>query len=371
MALRPSRPPGHPTERILGMSPAIETLRGQIRRLAAFDAVGSPLVPTVMLHGETGAGKGLVARVLHESGPRADGPLLEVNCAAIPEMLLEAELFGFEAGAFTDAKRPKPGLFEAASGGTLFLDEIDALSLVLQGKLLTAIEERRVRRVGAVVEKPVDIKLTVATNADLNARIAAGQFRTDLYYRLAVVLLTVPPVRERGGDVLILAQQFLRRYATGHRVLPKRLSRDAEVWLRQYPWPGNVRELSHLMERVTLLHPESLIDAQALEQLCLPPVHAPVRTEVEPAGSDQEPEDEPTKIRQALGQTEGNVAQAARVLGWSRKALRYRMQQHGIERPRPPLSSPPKLSPTRGEGRSFRAVLGLSTACLKTRGKSR
>jgi transcriptional regulator with AAA-type ATPase domain/predicted ATPase len=307
-------------------------LRDQVRRLAAFDALGSPLVPTLLLQGETGTGKGLVARVLHESGPRADGPFLEVNCAAIPETLLEAELFGFEAGAFTDAKRPKPGLFEVASGGTLFLDEIDALPLALQGKLLKAIEEKRVRHVGGVVEKPVDIKLTVATHADLSARVAEGQFRADLYYRLAVVFLEVPPLRERGEDVLALAQAFLRQYAAGHRVSLKRLNQAAAAWLRRYPWPGNVRELSHLMERVTLLHQTSLVDEQTLERLCLPRGQPAGRAAAEPARGDTEPQDEPTKIRQVLRWTEGNVAQAARLLGLSRKALRYRMERYGIER---------------------------------------
>ncbi|MGH8067399.1 MAG: sigma 54-interacting transcriptional regulator [Candidatus Entotheonellia bacterium] len=327
----------HVTSRIQGKSPAIDALRGQIVRLAAFDTLGSPLVPTVLLQGETGTGKGLVARVLHDSGPRLEGPFLEVNCAAIPEMLLEAELFGFEAGAFTDAKRPKPGLFEAASGGTLFLDEIDALPVALQGKMLKAIEEKRVRRVGAVADKPVDIKLTVATHADLNARVADGRFRADLYYRLAVVVLEIPPLRERGNDVRILAQQFLRHYAEGHRVTAKRLSPPAAAWLRQYPWPGNVRELSHLMERVTLLHLGTLVDVQVLERLCLPRGPSAVRAAAQSRGDEQEPAEEPrdeaAKIRQILRRTEGNVAQAARMLGWSRKTLRYRMERYGIERP--------------------------------------
>jgi two-component system, NtrC family, response regulator AtoC len=330
------------TSRIHGTSPAIHALRGQISRLAAFDTLGSPLVPTVLLQGETGTGKGLVARVMHESGPRIEGPFLEVNCAAIPEMPLEAELFGFEAGAFTDAKRPKPGLFEAASGGTLFLDEIDVLPLALQGKMLKAIEEKRVRRVGAIADKPVDIKLTAATHADLSVRVAEGRFRADLYYRLAVVVLEIPPLRERGGDVLVLAQQFLRHYAEGHRVTPKRLSQPAAAWLRQYSWPGNVRELSHMMERVTLLHPGVVVDVQALERLCLPRGQSAVRVAAKSADDEQEPEDEDAKIRQVLHRTEGNVAQAARVLGWSRKTLRYRMQRYGIGRPhREVTSSPP------------------------------
>ena len=225
--------------------------------MAAFDAVGNPYAPTVLLQGETGTGKGLVARIIHDSGPRAQGPFLDVNCAAIPETLLEAELFGFEAGAFTDAKRAKPGLFEAASGGTLFLDEIEALPPALQSKLLTAIEAKRIRRLGAVAERPVDAKLIAATQTDLSASVSAGRFRADLYHRLAVVVLTLPPVRERGDDILGLARHFLRRYGEVHGLPPKGLSRAAEAWLLRYDWPGNVRELSHLMERVTLLSPRN------------------------------------------------------------------------------------------------------------------
>jgi transcriptional regulator with PAS, ATPase and Fis domain len=164
----------HPTGRLVGHAPVIDALRAQIRHLAGFDSVGSAFVPTVLLRGETGTGKGLVARVIHDSGPRAQGPFLDVNCAAIPETLLEAELFGFEAGAFTDARRAKPGLFQAAAGDTLFLDEIDALPVSLQHKLLKAIEEKRIRRLGAVREHLVDVKLIVATQTDLNARILDG-----------------------------------------------------------------------------------------------------------------------------------------------------------------------------------------------------
>jgi transcriptional regulator with PAS, ATPase and Fis domain len=162
----------------------MEGLRTQLRHLANFDTLGNASVPTLLLLGETGTGKGLVARVAHDSGPRAAGPFLAVNCAAIPETMLEAELFGFEAGAFTDARRPKPGLFEAASGGTLFLDEIDALTLPLQSKLLTAIETKQVRRLGSVNDRSVDVKLIAATNATLAATVAAGHFRSDLYIAL-------------------------------------------------------------------------------------------------------------------------------------------------------------------------------------------
>ncbi|MBI3990006.1 MAG: sigma-54 factor interaction domain-containing protein [candidate division NC10 bacterium] len=171
--------PDHPTDRLIGNSPAICTLRAKIRYLASFDTVGNPYVPTVLLHGETGTGKGLVARIIHDSGPRAHSPFITVNCAAIPETLLEAELFGFEAGAFTDAKQAKPGLFEAASGGTLFLDEIEALPLALQSKLLRAIEEKVVRHLGAVADRPVDVKLIAATSAELRGHVQERRFRAD------------------------------------------------------------------------------------------------------------------------------------------------------------------------------------------------
>ena len=328
----PPPPPRHPTDRLVGTCPAIAALRAQLRHLAAFDTLGNPAVPTVLLQGATGTGKGLVARVLHDSGPRAPGPFLDVNCAAIPETLLEAELFGVTAGAFTDARRAKPGLFEAAAGGTLFLDEIDALPLALQGKLLTAIETKRVRRVGAVREQAVDVKVVTATQAELSARVAEGRFRTDLYHRLAVIVLVLPPLRERGEDIVLLAQQFLQQYAEAHRLPPKRLSRAATEWLQRYDWPGNVRELSHLVERVTLLSPEAHIAPQTLERLCLPRAPAATHGAVAPVAAEGEPLDEPARITQALRQTQGNVVQAARVLGLSRKALRYRMRRYGIAR---------------------------------------
>jgi DNA-binding NtrC family response regulator len=319
-------------------------LRAQIRHLAAFDTVGSPHVPTVLLQGETGTGKGLVARVIHESGPRAPGQFIEVNCAAIPDTMLEAELFGFEAGAFTDAKHAKPGLFEAALEGTLFLDEIDALPLALQGKLLTAIETKRVRRLGAVVEQAVDVKLIAATNAILPEAMATGRFRADLYHRLAVVVLILPPVRARRADVLVLAEAFMQHYTSAHGVPSKRLSATAQARLREYRWWGNVRELAHVMERVTLLHVGNEVDAETLMQLCSQPMverpAAVVPLLREPASEVVLPA-EAIEIRQALVQTGGNVAQAARLLGVSRDTVRYRMQRYGIARPRPQPPPPP------------------------------
>jgi len=327
-------PASSATSCIVGHSLAISTLRLQIWDLTSFDAVGNPYVPTLLLQGETGTGKGLVARVIHDSGPRIHGPFLEVNCAAIPEALLEAELFGFEAGAFTDAKRAKPGLFEAASGGTLFLDEVDALPLLLQSKLLNAIESKRIRRVGAVTERSVDVKLIAATPTDIGRHVGERTFRADLYHRLAVVMLTLPPLRERGEDCLILAQHFLRRYTEVHGIRPKRLSRAAETWLLSHDWPGNVRELSHLMERVTLLSPETIIGSQTLERHCLPRPGPAPQMQAAPSGGYVGPLDEPARIARTLLHAEGNVMRAARLLGISRGALRYRMRQYGIERPR-------------------------------------
>jgi len=329
-------------------------LRTQLRHLARFDTVGSAAVPTVLLYGETGTGKSLVARVMHDGGPRTAGAFVDVNCAAIPETMLEAELFGFEPGAFTDAKRAKPGLFEVASGGTLFLDEIDALSLALQGKLLTAIETKHVRRLGAVAARVVDVKLIAATNADLQQRVAAGCFRTDLYHRLAVIVLSLPPLRARGEDILELAQTFLQQYSMAHRMPPKRLH-PAAAWLRSYAWPGNVRELSHVMERVTLLHLGEEVDVATLAALCQP--FAPVAASREETAGEQaraavgtaeSPDSqgampalpaEAEQIRQALIQAEGNVVRAARLLGVSRDTVRYRMRRYGIEHPRSTAAS--------------------------------
>jgi transcriptional regulator with AAA-type ATPase domain/predicted ATPase len=332
----------------------MQALRTQLRHLATFDTLGNPHVPTVLLHGETGTGKGLVAHVLHASGPRARGPFVAINCAAIPETLLEAELFGFEAGAFSEARRAKPGLLEAASGGSLFLDEIDALPGLLQGKLLTALEAKRVRRLGAVVEHTVDVKVIVATQAALSEQVAAGRFRADLYHRLAVVVLELPPLRARQEDMLELAQAFLQRYAAAHGLPPKQLSPMAETWLQGYDWPGNVRELSHLMERVTLLSTEATLMPETLERLVLPRVGPTAPHTAGPAASGGEAGDEIGRMRQALEESRGNVVQAARQLGMSRSAFRYRMQRYGLAPPRvgdlPRVIRPVAVTPLQTEG---------------------
>ena len=329
-------PHAHPTDRIVGQAPAVQALRAQIRHLAAFDTVGSAFVPTLLLQGETGTGKGLVARIIHDSGPRAQGPFVEVNCAAIPETLLEAELFGFEAGTFTDAKRAKPGLMESAVHGTLFLDEIDALPVLLQSKLLSAMDEKRVRRLGAVASRQLDVKFIAATPTDLSRRVLEGHFRADLYHRLAVVILDMPPLRERGADILVLAQHFSHLYAEAHGLPPRQVSHDAAAWLQSYGWSGNVRELSHLMERVTLLSTEVVVTAPILEHLCLSRPLLAARAGPPPLRDEAAPLDESARIRQALGQTGGNVARAAQLLEISRGALRYWMRRYAIVRPHVP-----------------------------------
>src|SRR5262245_31902322 len=221
---------------ILGRSPAVEELRAQIRRLIALQPSGQRL-PPVLLNGETGTGKGLVARVLHRASTRARGPFVDVNCAAIPETLLEAELFGFERGAFTDARHAKPGLFQTAHRGTLFLDEIGLLSDGVQAKLLKVIEDQMVRRLGGTRSEPVDVWLIAATSVALVAAAREGRFRHDLYHRLAVVTFTLPPLRTRGEDIVRLAEHFLAQACADYGIPRRELAADARAALLEYAWP--------------------------------------------------------------------------------------------------------------------------------------
>ena len=235
-----------PLADLLGESPAIEAVRAQVVKLLERQRDSSRL-PPILIQGETGTGKGLLARLIHRGGPRRDGPFVSVNCAAIPETLLEAEMFGFERGAFTDARRAKPGLFQAAHRGTIFLDEVGLLSEPLQAKLLKVLEERTVRRLGSTRDEPVDVWILTATNEDLRSAIAAQRFREDLYHRLAILTLSLPPLRERGGDVLALAEHFLARACADYAVPPRTLSSDARTRLGEHRWPGNVRELANAL----------------------------------------------------------------------------------------------------------------------------
>jgi two-component system, NtrC family, response regulator AtoC len=237
---------------LLGESPAIEAVRQSIRHVVEHDYSGHRL-PAVLIQGETGTGKGLVTGLLHRLGPRARGPFVDVHCAAIPDTLLEAELFGFEQGAFTDARRAKAGLFQTAHRGTIFLDELGLLPEGLQAKLLKVVEERSVRRLGATRAEPVDVWIISATNTDLSVAVRERRFREDLYHRLAVIPIFLPPLRERGPDIVLLAERFLAKACADYGLAAKRLSSAAAARLCAYHWPGNVRELANVIERAALL----------------------------------------------------------------------------------------------------------------------
>ncbi|HET6762082.1 MAG TPA: sigma-54 dependent transcriptional regulator [Longimicrobiaceae bacterium] len=233
--------------RIIGESPGLKAALDRAGRIIPRDRA------TVLLTGETGTGKELMAQAIHYNGPRAAQPFVELNCAAIPAGLLESELFGHERGAFTDARAAKPGLFEAADGGTLFLDEIGDLPLTLQGKILKALEEKEVRRLGALKGRGVDARIIAATHVDLPAAVRRGEFREDLYYRLSVIPIHLPPLRERGADVVLLAEHFLRTLAEQYGLPAPLLEPDLRRALMSHAWPGNVRELRNGLERALLL----------------------------------------------------------------------------------------------------------------------
>jgi two-component system response regulator HydG len=246
-------------EAILGRSPTLHRTLEQAGRVAPHPDV------TVLIGGETGTGKELLSRAIHYASPRAAAPFVEINCAAIPAALLESELFGHEKGAFTGAVAAKPGLFELAHGGTLFLDEVGNLPLELQPKLLRALEGREIRRVGGQVARRIDVRVIAATHVDLGAAVRRGEYREDLYYRLNVVALVLPPLRERDGDVELLAETFLVRLATRYGLPVPPLGPEARALLRTHRWPGNVRELRNAIERALVLSPPGTLRAEELE----------------------------------------------------------------------------------------------------------
>src|SRR5688572_10221 len=248
---------------LIGQSPGMITIRAQVRRLLDVVAAGRR-VPPILLRGDTGTGKGLLARSLHAESPRAMGRFVSVNCAALPDSLLEAELFGFERGAFTDARQSKPGLFQEAHGGTLFLDEVGLLSESVQGKLLTALDERVVRRLGGTRPEPTDCWIIAATSVDLEQARRERHFREDLYHRLSVFTVHLPPLRERGDDVLRLADVLLERLCSDYGLTSRMLDENARRALKRYHWPGNVRELANVLERAALLAETAVIDADLL-----------------------------------------------------------------------------------------------------------
>ncbi len=326
---------------MVGTSPAIRTVLERARQVAALEET-----PPVLLTGETGTGKGLLAHAIHTAGSRATQPFIEVNCTALPATLMEAELFGYERGAFTDAKQSKPGLVEAAEGGFLFLDEIGDVDLAVQGKLLRAIEERAVRRLGSVRERRVDVRIIAATNRDLEREAGRERFRKDLYFRLAVIVLHVPPLRQRGEDVLLLADHFLQLFNAKYAKAARDISAAARQLLLAYPWPGNVRELSHVIERAVLWSRGPTLDVEHLA-LASPLAPAPEAAPLAPA-SPAERDDraaahtlpppgvdlaqwERSIIERALHEARGNQTRAARRLGISRDTLRYRLKKFGLQ----------------------------------------
>ncbi len=311
---------------LLGRSAAMQALFARVEKLAATHA-------TVLLTGESGTGKELAARALHQLSPRHARPFIAVNCAAIPENLLESEFFGVERGAFTGADRTRPGRFELAHGGTLFLDEIGELPLALQPKLLRAIQEGRVTRVGSGRELAVDVRLVAATNRALAAEVAAGRFRQDLYYRLAVVPLELPPLRTRREDVPLLAAHFVARAARRHGVRAPRLPPSVLRRLIEHAWPGNVRELANVIERLVLLAEGGQLREEDLpgELGGRPPERAggPDGFRLPPAGLRWE-EHERALLAQALELAAGNRTRAARLLDLPYKAFLYRLEKHGL-----------------------------------------
>jgi two-component system response regulator HydG len=313
------------TSRLDGVGPKIARLRESLATVAATDA-------TVVLLGESGAGKEVVAREVHDLSRRAKGPFVAENVAAIPGTLLESALFGHVRGAFTGAATHRDGLFRRAHGGTLLLDEIGELPLELQPKLLRVLEEGRVRPVGSDVEVPIDVRLLVATHRDLEAKVRDGSFRADLYYRLAVIDLHVPALRERGGDVLLLAQRFLEEFATALDRPIRGLHTDAAARLLAYSWPGNVRELRNAMERAVVLARGPWIlptDLPARLHEVIPP-ELPTRLPDAEADLCTLADVERRHALRVLQALQGNKAQAARVLGIGRKTLYRKLESWGV-----------------------------------------
>ncbi len=288
---------------------------------------GAP--PSVLVRGETGTGKQLVARTVHFEGPRRDGLFVEINCSSLPAQLLEGELFGHERGAFTDARERRQGLVEAAQGGTLCLDEIGDLEAGAQVKLLKLLEDRTLRRLGSVKEQQVDVRFITATHQPLEQLVREGRFRADLYYRLSVVTLHVPTLRERDADVLLLAESFLAAAGRRYGRAGLHLTGEAKAALMRHAWPGNVRELRNTMEQAVLAaEQDNRVGLAQLDGLAQGAAQAEVSM---PGEASTLPALERRSIQQALSQAGGNVTRAARNLGISRDTLRYRMAKHGLE----------------------------------------
>ena len=312
--------------RLLGESPPMKALRNQIQKLARSQA-------PVYISGESGSGKELVARLIHEQGPRAEKPFVPVNCGAIPSELMESEFFGHKKGSFTGAVEDKQGLFQAANGGTLFLDEVADLPLAMQVKLLRAIQEKAVRAVGGQQEVVVDVRILCATHKDLAAEVAAERFRQDLFYRLNVIELRVPPLRERREDIPLLADTMLKRLAEGSGLPAARLSLEALDKLKCYRFPGNVRELENMLERAYTLCENDQIQADDLRLADAAPAGESGEASLAQIDNleDYLEEIERKLIMQALEETRWNRTAAAQRLGLTFRSMRYRLKKLGID----------------------------------------
>lgn len=309
---------------IIGQSPALDTLIRSARIAADTDV-------TILLNGETGTGKEILATAIQKSSPRANKPFVTLNCAALPESLVESELFGHRKGSFTGATGSTEGLFQAAHGGTLFLDEINSLPVSIQAKLLRFIESGECLAVGDTEPYTVDVRIIAATNSDLNKQIADGSFRRDLYFRLNVVPLNLPPLIDRLGDIDLLVKHFMKYFEREHGMLTPQFSNKAIKALKSYNWPGNIRELRNLCERLCILLAGKVIEPENLPlEFNIPkPSHTSPKFTLPPAGLDLETL-EASLIQQALDLTNGNRSKSARLLGLTRDTLLYRMEKHGF-----------------------------------------
>ncbi|HKX94230.1 MAG TPA: sigma-54 dependent transcriptional regulator [Methylibium sp.] len=313
---------GSGLDAIVGESPPMRALKQTITRLLAAErdlVDASP--PAVLIVGETGTGKELVARALHFGGARATRPFVEINCGALPANLIESELFGYERGAFTDARERKAGLLETADGGSVFLDEIGEAEPGTQVKLLKLLEEKRVRRLGGVRELPIDTRILSATNQPLEQRVREGRFRADLYYRLRIVEILIPPLRERGDDILLLARQFLATHGARYRKPLLTLGPDAERALAAHAWPGNVRELRNTIEQAVLAAEAPTVHAADLRLGAVAMERASAEQDLNLERAERR------LIAEAMARTQDNVTAAARLLGISRDTLRYRLER--------------------------------------------
>jgi DNA-binding NtrC family response regulator len=309
---------------IVGASPAMVAVKALLARVAASPA------STVLLTGETGTGKDLAAKAIHYNSDRAAKPFVNITCSALPEQLLESELFGHERGAFTDARQQKRGLFETADGGTIFLDEIGEMTHGLQSKLLRFLEDKTFKRVGGLSDIRVNVRLIAATNRDLEDEVKAGRFREDLFYRLQVMPITLPPLRDRASDVALLAGYYIDRYNREFRKAVRGLRPDAAAVLERYRWPGNVRELRNAIERAMLLTESEWLTPADVGSLTGSETTSAFRL---PADGVRLDDVERQLLVQALERTGGNQTRAGQLLGMNRDQVRYRIEKFGLVRP--------------------------------------